>query len=55
MEVIKILTLWKAKLEYGDQDAATKARLLEHYHRMRLYEAEVLSKKVNCRECPHRH
>ncbi len=54
MEVIKLLTLIKAKLEYGDQ-GAINAKLFEHYHRAKLWEAEVLSKLVKCRECPHRH
>jgi hypothetical protein len=54
MKVIKLHKWIKARLEYGNQ-GVVEARLFEHYHRLRLYEAEILSRNVKCRECPNRH
>lgn len=52
-KTIKLHTWIKEKLEYADNTAKT-AKLFNHYHRLRLHEAEVESKLVKCRECPHR-
>jgi len=54
MKVIKLHTWIKARLDHGYQ-SIINAKLFNHYHRMRLYEAEILGKEVKCRECPHRH
>lgn len=53
-KVIKLHKWVRAKLD-REEHATILAKLFNHYHRLRLYEAEVLSKKVHCRECPHRH
>lgn len=54
MSKVTKLYIWiKDKLEYADNTAKT-AKLFNHYHRLRLHEAEILSKKVKCRECPYR-
>lgn len=53
-KAVKLYSWIKDKLEYAE-DTAKTARLLNHYHRLRIHEAEIESKLVRCRECPHRH
>lgn len=52
-KVVKLHQWLGDKLSHRVEDAKT-AKRFRHYHQLRIFEAEVMSKTVTDRKCPHR-